>query len=101
MLRNAIRHTLPDTRVTLKVSQETDVLHILIQDEGSGVPAQHLPHIFDPFFRAPDDEQQSEGYGLGLAIAHRVILAHSGTIVAKNRIAGGLSVEITLPVMSA
>ena len=120
VLRNAIRYTLPDTRVTLMVEKRESHLFISVMDEGPGVAEQELSMIFDAFYRGhqhsqysqynsgnqsvqsqQSNSQNSEGYGLGLAIAQRVILAHGGTISASNRHAGGLCVNMTLPVVSS
>ncbi|MFZ6774903.1 HAMP domain-containing sensor histidine kinase [Undibacterium sp. SXout7W] len=101
VLRNAIRYTLPDTRVTLTAEKRDTRLMVTVMDEGPGVPEQELGMIFDAFYRGHQNQQHSqnsEGYGLGLAIAQRVILAHGGSISASNRHAGGLCVYIVLPV---
>jgi len=60
------------------------------------VPESQLENIFKPFFRC-DGQRATSGYGLGLAIARRVIAAVDGKIEAKNKVGGGLLVEIDLP----
>ena len=70
-----------------------------IGDSGPGVPEAQLVLIFQPFFRSdPMGGEAPNGYGLGLAIAQRVIATVHGRISAKNKAAGGLLVEIKLPV---
>jgi len=101
VLRNAIRHTRPDTAVTLQAEVQGRQLHISILDEGSGVPEAELQSIFQPFYRSVLAEQSGEGYGLGLAITQRVIQAHGGSITASNRRAAGLCMLIVLPVAFA
>lgn len=99
VLRNAIRHTHAGTSVTLQAGVKEKSLHISVLDEGSGVPEAELQTIFHPFYRSPQAEQSSEGYGLGLAITQRVIQAHGGSIVASNRSSGGLCMHIVLPIL--
>lgn len=101
VVRNAIKHTANASCVSLKISVDNarQVLQVVVVDEGSGVPETELQAIFEPFFRIGDSARSSDGYGLGLAIAKRVIHAHGGQISASNRSTGGLSVEIILPLV--
>ncbi|MBI3729443.1 MAG: HAMP domain-containing protein [Burkholderiales bacterium] len=101
VLRNAIRHTRPDTAVTLQAGVKDNQLHISILDEGQGVPEAELQSIFQPFYRSVLAEQSSEGYGLGLAITQRVMQAHGGSIIASNRRAAGLCMLMILPIAFA
>jgi len=71
-------------------------LHVTVEDSGPGVREDELQTIFEPFFRA-GNSAGLEGHGLGLAIARRVVQTHGGSITARNRPAGGLGVEIVLP----
>jgi signal transduction histidine kinase len=70
-----------------------------VLDEGPGVAESELSGIFEPFFRG-SGAQSTDGHGLGLAIAQRVVQAHGGSIKASNRPVGGLCVEISLPLDS-
>ena len=95
VLRNALRHSPEGGVVRVELSQPVaGHCCIAILDQGPGVAADQLEKIFTPFFRG---EGQSEGYGLGLAIALRVLAAVNGEIRAKNRPEGGFVVEILLP----
>lgn len=69
-------------------------LRIAVEDNGRGIPADELPHVFDRFTKGVD----SQGSGLGLAIARNLVIAHRGTIVARNRPQGGAAFAITLPI---
>jgi two-component system OmpR family sensor kinase len=75
---------------------EPDEMVIRIMDQGPGVPAEQLNTIFEPFVRLSEGRSGS-GYGLGLAIARRAVIAHHGSIGASNLAQGGLCVTITLP----
>lgn len=96
VLRNALRFSPLGGLVTLVVSASAGTgCQIVIEDQGPGVPPEALEKIFTPFFRG---ENSGEGYGLGLAIARRVLLAVNGTIHAENRLEGGLRVVLGMPV---
>ncbi|HEY4372220.1 MAG TPA: ATP-binding protein [Burkholderiales bacterium] len=97
VIRNAIKHTAEGSTVTVSTRFDgARQLRVLVQDAGPGVPEGELEDIFTPFFRGSNGSG-TEGHGLGLAIAHRVVRAHGGTISAANRPEGGLTVTIALP----
>ncbi len=98
VVRNALRHAPSGTRVTLAAGLEADAaFHVTIGDEGCGVPPAAMDSIFQPFYRG-QGKATSDGYGLGLAIARRVVESLGGTIEAKNRQGGGLLVHLRIPV---
>lgn len=68
-----------------------------VEDDGPGIDSKQLKHVFEPFTRG-DTARGSEGTGLGLAIVKRIINQHHGSIVVANRSAGGLRVQVSLPV---
>jgi signal transduction histidine kinase len=93
--RNAIRHTAEGTAVEISVQATNSGTLLHVRDYGPGVPEGLLSDIFLPFRRAGN--AQSEGAGLGLAIAERAVQVHKGRIRAMNAPQGGLIVEIELP----
>jgi signal transduction histidine kinase len=99
VLRNAIKQTVAGSTVILEVNPDPvhRLLHISILDRGPGVPDNELQAIFQAFFRSGNAMARTDGHGLGLAIAQRVVTAHGGSIIARNRQGGGLCVEILLP----
>jgi len=104
VVRNAIRYTAERSVVEISLERVTDhgdKAFLRIRDHGPGVPKIMLAGIFQPFQRVPTVENNSDGAGLGLAIADRVVHMHSGTIRAVNADDGGLIVEIILPVSEA
>lgn len=103
VIRNAIRYTAEHTAVHVEVIHEDPAASILIlvRDHGPGVREECLPHLFEPFYRVEAArERKSGGVGLGLSIARRAVAVHGGTIQARNWSAGGLEVEICLPLAS-
>lgn len=85
LLENAIRHTPAGGTVTLSATAEETFLHLTIRDTGQGIPAEHLPHIFERFYRADRARSSAEGRaGLGLAIVKAIVEAHGGTVQAAS-----------------
>ena len=102
IVRNAARYTLEGSAVEVSLElpepSENRQARIRVRDHGPGVPNECLPHIFRAFYRVSESrEPGSGGFGVGLAIAERVINLHGGTIQAYNEPSGGLVVEVTLP----
>ncbi len=102
VVRNAIHYTVTGSSVEISLTREVSPkgqnARLVIQDHGPGVPEAELQNIFRPFYRTAEArDRKSGGAGLGLAIAERVVLAHHGTIIARNLEAGGLEITITLP----
>ena len=101
VVRNAIRYTAEGSVVEIsleRVTNDGDKACLRIRDHGPGVPKIMLAGILLPFQRVPTIQNNSDGAGLGLAIADRVVHMHNGTIRASNADDGGLVVEIILPV---
>jgi signal transduction histidine kinase len=80
--------------IRLTARQQDDAILISVADTGPGVPQEHLPKIFDRFWRAPGTKQT--GCGLGLAIAKGIVLAHGGTIWAESEFGKGSSFFFTM-----
>jgi len=95
VVRNAVRHTREGTAVEISLQTSDAQARLQVRDSGPGVPEGMLSEIFLPFRRVANGN--SEGAGLGLAIAERAVSVHRGTIRAVNAPTGGLMVEIDLP----
>lgn len=98
LVENAVAHTPPSGRITVSASVAGNEVAISVEDTGPGIPPEHLPHIFDRFYRADDSRSRSGGgTGLGLSIAQAIAVAHGGRIDASNREAGGAKMTVRLP----
>lgn len=83
-------------RVTVAGTAEPDGLRIVVADDGDGISAEDLPHIFDRFYRA-DQARTASGTGLGLAICQEIVAAHGGTITAQSTLGRGTAFTVLLP----
>lgn len=99
LLDNAIRHTPAAGRVRVAVGATPDgTARIAVRDEGEGIAAEHLPHIFERFYRADGARGRSSGgTGLGLAIAQAIARAHGGEITVTSDPGHGSTFLVTLP----
>ena len=98
LLENALKYTGADKKLELRVTTEGSSVVIAISDNGVGIPEKELRSIFQPFYQIDQKLSRSrEGCGLGLAIVHRIIKAHGGTISVSNRRQGGSTFELKLP----
>ncbi|MDX1410530.1 MAG: ATP-binding protein [Nitrospirales bacterium] len=98
LLDNAIRHTPQDKSVTVTIQSSEDMVVLMVQDTGSGIATEHLPHIFERFYRADSArDRKSGGTGLGLAIAKEITLAHNGTITVQSEVGKGSVFTVNLP----
>jgi signal transduction histidine kinase len=96
LLDNAIKHTPADGHVDVRVFQHSGAAILEVADTGSGIPPEHLPRIFDRFYRA--DKARSEGgTGLGLAIAKMLTDAHGGQLSITSTLGVGTRVSVALP----
>jgi signal transduction histidine kinase len=97
---NAIRHTPSGGRVSLTASAAPDGVLITVRDTGPGIPAEHLPHVFDRFYKvdaARAGTPVPSGSGLGLSIVRAIIERHGGSVSARNAPEGGALFELRLP----
>ncbi|HEV7839295.1 MAG TPA: HAMP domain-containing sensor histidine kinase, partial [Gemmatimonadaceae bacterium] len=98
LLSNAFKFTSRGGKVALAVAAVDDKVVITVSDNGAGISAEHLPHIFDKFFQADNQAQAAtKGTGLGLAIAREIVEAHGGKITVESRVGEGTTFVVTLP----
>ncbi len=98
LVENALAHTPPGGAVTLTAATTEAATTVVVADTGGGVPAAHLPHVFDRFYRADPSRPSSAGnVGLGLAIVKSVVELHGGAVEIADRDGGGTRVAMTFP----
>jgi signal transduction histidine kinase len=99
LLDNAVKYTPPRGSVSLSLQQkEAGVLNCVIQDTGSGIPADELPYIWERFYKVDQSHQRSdEGTGLGLAIARQIISLHEATVQVTSELDAGTRIELAFP----
>lgn len=99
LLDNAIKYSSPNTAVTIKALRQGRVASVIISDQGIGIKASDLPHIFDRFYRADSSRSklQVDGYGLGLSIAQQIVQLHQGSIDAKSTPNLGTTFTVKFP----
>ena len=98
VLDNAARYTPAGGRVTVRSAREGTEVRIEISDTGPGIPGEHLPRIFERFYRVdPARSRELGGTGLGLAIVKHLVEAHGGRVEALSTLGSGTTIRITLP----
>jgi len=99
LLSNAIKFTPEGGRVVLRAEDQPDHLRVEVIDTGPGIAPEHMPRIFEAFYRPPDTEEK--GLGLGLSIVKRIVDAHRGKITAESPYPpdgeGGTRILVLLP----
>lgn len=103
LLDNALRHTQAGGRVAVALDLDPAGVRITVSDTGSGIPAEHLPHVFERFYRADSARDRDHGgSGIGLAIAQALVQEHGGRITVASQGPGrGTTFTITLPAAAA
>lgn len=99
LLTNALQHTPSGGSVTLTLVSDSETLKLSVADTGAGITSEHLPYVFDRFYRAdPARSRENGGTGLGLAITRAIIESHGGRVTAASEGIGWGSVfTIELP----
>ena len=77
---NALRHTPAGGRVSLAATREAGAVVFAVRDSGTGIAAEHLPHVFDRFYKADSARSDAGGTGLGLSIVKAIVERHGGTV---------------------
>ncbi|HEY2804808.1 MAG TPA: ATP-binding protein, partial [Gemmatimonadales bacterium] len=98
VLDNAARYAPAGGRVDVRTARDESMVRIDISDTGPGIPSDHLPRIFERFYRVdPARSREMGGTGLGLAIVKHLAEAHGGRVEAISTMGAGTTIRIFLP----
>jgi two-component system sensor histidine kinase BaeS len=96
LLGNAIKYTPAAGRVLVRLLKEDSHVKLIVEDTGVGITAEHLPHIFDRFYRVPTAEAE-RGLGLGLSFVSWIARAHGGSVEVESELGKGTRFVVLLP----
>lgn len=106
LLENALKYTPANGQVTITAEKarvepgrnDANRVRVMIHNAGPGISQEHLPHLFERFYRVDEDRSsQTGGSGLGLAIAYEIVRLHGGEIVAQSEAGEGVTLSVRLP----
>jgi len=102
LLDNAIKFTADGGRISVTCSRENSFARVAVTDNGMGIPAESIPHVFERFYRAdPARSRPTPGAGLGLALAKWIADRHSGSIEVESRSGKGTTFTLVMPAAQA
>jgi two-component system sensor histidine kinase BaeS len=104
LLSNAVKFTPPGGEVRVVMDRYEDIAEIRVEDTGEGIPAEHLPHIFDRFYRVRGSGEQTspeKGLGLGLSFVAWIVKAHGGTVDVQSEPGKGTTFILKLPLVAS
>jgi len=96
LLDNALAYTDRGGKITLSAASDHEAVTLIVTDTGIGISPEHLPHVFDKFFRIPG-QSRDDSTGLGLAIVREIVTAHGGEITCESQPGLGTTFRIRLP----
>jgi signal transduction histidine kinase len=100
LIINAVNYTAANGTIVVRLSRRQNQAMIVIEDNGIGIAAKDLPHLFERFYRVNHDRaRQSGGVGLGLAIAQAIAVAHGGQIQVQSQLGEGSRFTVRLPLI--
>jgi len=99
LLHNALTHTPDGGAITLSARTDAGFVAVSVHDTGAGIPPEHLPHVFERFYRADRSRARvTGGAGLGLAIVKQLVMAHGGSVTVASAVGQGSTFTFTLPI---
>jgi signal transduction histidine kinase len=100
LIGNALDHTPEHGQVRLSLYRRGDRVEVTVSDNGQGIAAEHLAHIFEPFYQAGNRHRGNQHAGLGLAIARRIVELQHGELRVTSEVGHGAAFSFSMPVAS-
>ncbi len=101
LLQNAIKYSPDGGPILVRIGRQGDAVCLSVQDHGIGIPAAAQPYIFERFYRAKNTgAHQLEGFGIGLSVAHEIVIQHGGKIEVESQEGKGSTFRILLPLVA-
>jgi len=99
LISNALKYSPDGGTIQVRIAQHGSMACIAVTDQGIGIPAQDIPHLFERFYRASNtDDQHISGMGIGLYIVHELVNLHGGSVVVESTQQQGSTFTVCLPV---
>ena len=97
LLDNAIQHSPPGSTIEVTIEVQPTTVSVSIKDSGEGIPSEHLPHVFERFYRCDSSRSRATGgFGLGLSIVNALVVASGGTCKLESTPGSGTNATVTL-----
>ncbi len=96
LVDNGLKHTPPDGVVKVSLYKEGPTVQVVVEDTGSGIPADQIEHIFERFYRGPNGRSRPGGSGIGLAISRWIAQVHGGDITVETELGRGTTFTVCL-----
>jgi two-component system heavy metal sensor histidine kinase CusS len=96
LIENALRFTPDGGKITVAIAPRNGCTEVAVKDNGSGIEPEHLPRVFDRFYRA-EASRSSDGAGLGLALVKSIVDLHAGSVTIESELGRGTTVALTFP----
>jgi two-component system, sensor histidine kinase and response regulator len=98
LMGNAVKYSFPNQKIRVRAEAQNSEVVVSVTDTGAGIAKEDLPHLFQDFSRGQSQPEGVSGCGLGLAISHRIVEVHGGTITVESKFGKGSTFVIHLPV---
>jgi two-component system heavy metal sensor histidine kinase CusS len=98
LLDNALRFTAEHGSIRVAISKHNSDFEVRVSDNGCGIAAEHLPRVFDRFYRV-ESSRSSDGAGLGLALVKSIVELHGGSAAIESNVGRGTTVKMIFPLV--
>ena len=96
LLNNANKYSPPNSPITIILGRVKSSLFVTVQDQGVGIPKEEIPFVLQGFYKG-SQTKHTEGMGLGLYVAQRILRRHEGSIKISSKLGKGTNIKVLLP----